>query len=134
MCGVPVVIIGLDVTQSATLTPRLLDEWLGGRTDLRAQFLRCLCQYEFSRLLRTTGVEGLYLHDPLTVAIALDKSLARTRKMKMDVEISGEITTGLLVAERRSWVKGGENVEVCLEVNVGRFLEEFRRRVFDVTD
>ncbi len=42
-----------------------------------------------------------YLHHPLAVGVALDRSLVETRAMNVDVETSGELTHGMVVAESR---------------------------------
>jgi inosine-uridine nucleoside N-ribohydrolase len=130
--GVPTVLVALDVTERAQLTPSLLDGWLRERSDLRARFLRCICSHWFASSLRETGWEGLHLHDPLTMAIALDRSLATTRRMKVDVEVCGQLTRGMLIAERRGWISsGGENVEICVDIDTERFLTSFKERVIN---
>lgn len=40
------------------------------------------------------------LHDPLAVGVALDRSLVQTQPMNVDIETSGELTCGMVVAER----------------------------------
>jgi inosine-uridine nucleoside N-ribohydrolase len=125
--GVPVALVGLDVTRRAMLTRELLESWLGPRADLRARFVRCVCDQLFRFYQAVAGREMGYLHDPLAVAVALDRSLVRSRVLPVDVELAGELTRGATIADRRPWAPGAKNAEVCAEVDADRFLEIFRR-------
>jgi purine nucleosidase len=129
-CGVPVLLVGLDVTRKVSVTRQLLEDQLGGRNDVRAQFLRCVAAQGFSFYKNTSGWEGFHLHDPLAAAVALDRSLVKMQRMNIDVETSGELTRGMTVAERRPWIKGKKDTEVCVSVEEKRFLELFCQRVF----
>ena len=50
---------------------------------------------------RYDGFYGAFIHDPLAVAAALDRSLVTTEALYVDVETRGELTTGMTVADRR---------------------------------
>jgi len=128
-CGVPLVLVGLDVTRKVVLTRERLDRLLGARSDRRARFLRCVCHQLFSFYRTALGADICFLHDPLAVGVALDRSLVETRPMHVDIETSGELTRGMLVAERRQWARKATNVEVCVEVDSERFLANFCERV-----
>ena len=43
---------------------------------------------------RYDGFYGAFIHDPLAVAAALDRSLVTTEALSVDVETGGELTTG----------------------------------------
>ena len=47
------------------------------------------------------GFYGAFIHDPLAVAAALDRTLVTTEALYVDVETRGEITAGMTVADRR---------------------------------
>ena len=128
-CGVPSVLVGLDVTRHAVLKRDRLDQLLAARSDRRARFLDCICSHLFAFYRSRLGREMCYLHDPLAVGVALDRSLAETRPMSIDIETSGELTRGMVVAERRSWAHQPANVDVCITVDTERFLAEFCDRV-----
>ena len=127
---VPVTLVGLDVTRKVALTRELVEFELAGRNDERAQFLRCICNQGFAFNKGALGWEGMYLHDPLAAAVAIDRSLVEIRRMKVDVETQGELTRGMLVAERRAWKTGGENARVAMGVDAERFMRLFMERVF----
>ena len=124
-CGLPLLLVGLDVTRKCALTRDRLESWLAGRTDVRSRFLACLSEQGLAN-----SSEAFLLHDPLAVAAALDRSLVVTRRMRVDVETRGELTRGMVVADRREWERGGENADVCLDVDAERFLDEVGARVF----
>lgn len=124
-CGMPVLLVGLDVTRRVVLTRELLDQRLDGRADLKSRSLRCICNQLFSFYRSSSGADMCYLHDPLAVGVALDRSLVKTRAMKVDIETAGELTRGMVVAERRKWAREAANVEVCFEVDSERFLANF---------
>ncbi|MBV9764963.1 MAG: nucleoside hydrolase, partial [Acidobacteriaceae bacterium] len=127
--GVTLTMVGLDVTRRVSLTREVLEGELGGRRDARAEFLRCVARQGFSFYKNISGWEGFYLHDPLAAAVALDRSLVQCRRMKVDIETTGELTRGMTVAERRPWIQGGENAEVCVEVDAAKFLGLFTEPV-----
>ena len=55
---------------------------------------------------RYDGFYGAFIHDPLAVAAALDRSLVTTEALYVDVETRGEITTGMTVADCRRLTAG----------------------------
>ena len=68
------------------------------------------------------------MHDPLAVAVAIDKSLVKTRKLFVTVETKGEFTTGETVADLRGSKEGKvrqPNMDVCVDVDSKRFLQTF---------
>ncbi len=123
--GIPLTLVGLDVTHKVEFTRARLEVLLGSRSDLRARFLRCICDRMFSFYLPRVGRDIFYLHDPLAVAVALDRSLVETRAMSVDIETQGELTRGMVVPERRPWVQRPANVDVCVNVDAERFLDLF---------
>ncbi len=127
--AVPLVMVGLDVTRKVSLTRQVLREQLGLRNDRKAQFLRCITEQGFSFYKNISGWDGFFLHDPLAAAVALDNTLVQTRRMKLDIETTGEFTRGMVVAERRPWITGGKNTDVCVSVDGNRFMAQFRDRV-----
>jgi inosine-uridine nucleoside N-ribohydrolase len=131
-----IVVMGGTIHEPGNVSPHaefnLFVDPEAARDDPRARFLRAIRGQEFAFFERAAGIAGCYLHDPLAVAVALDRSLVETRAMKIDIETAGELTSGMVAAERREWMKGGENADVCVRVDAGRFLENFRLRAAGV--
>lgn len=127
--GIPITLVGLDVTHQVVFTRERLELLLGRRADLRARFLRCICERLFSFYRPRLGCDMFYLHDPLAIGVALDASLVETKPMSVDIETAGELTRGMVVAERRPWLQRTANVDVCVASDAGRFVELFCERV-----
>lgn len=130
--GLPITMVGLDVTREVTLTKDMIDEAISSRhPDLH----RFLCQSThrlMSLSLEREGVPGIHLHDPLTVGAVIDPSMVTTQPMHVEVETRGQFTEGMAVADRRplrpEW-KSPPNVEVALGVDSPRFLSFFLERL-----
>ena len=63
---------------------------------------------------RYDGFYGAFIHDPLAVAAALDRSLVTTEAWYVDVETRGELTTGMTVADRRRLTGKPPNLDVAV--------------------
>ena len=75
------------------------------------------------------GFYGAFIHDPLAVAAALDRSLVTTEALFVDVETRGEITTGLTVADRRHLTGQPPNLDVAVTADVAEFMDRLIERV-----
>ena len=75
------------------------------------------------------GFYGAFIHDPLAVAAALDRSLVTTEAMYVDVETRGEITAGMTVADRRRLTGNPPNLDVAIAADVPAFLDRLVERV-----
>jgi purine nucleosidase len=78
---------------------------------------------------RYDGFYGAFIHDPMVVAAALDRSLIRTEALTVDVELGGTLTTGETVTDwRRVWGRP-PNVDVAVDGDADTFIERFVERV-----
>lgn len=126
--GMQVTAVGLDVTNNPAnrLSKSRFEEIekLGTR---RSRLVADLCRGQVHRF------NGLSLHDPLTIAAALDPSLVDKRRFIVDVETAGEVTLGQTVADRRDLhriqSRREPNVDVCVSVDSERFFRLFMERV-----
>ncbi len=78
---------------------------------------------------RYDGFYGAFIHDPLAVAAALDRSLVTTEALYVDVETRGEITAGMTVADRRRLTGKPPNLDVAVAADVATFLDRLVERV-----
>jgi purine nucleosidase len=78
---------------------------------------------------RYDGFYGAFIHDPLAVAAALDRSLVTTEPLYVDVETRGEITAGMTVADRRRLTGKAPNLDVAVQADVAAFLDRLVERV-----
>ena len=131
--GIPLVFVPLDVTRQAFLDAGTIDRFAAaagtGEAGARAAFVRdCTSRYvAFHRQKR--GVNGCFLHDPLAVAVAVREELVTTVPARVDVETSGDLTTGMTVSDLRSDRWGDPNARVCTAVDVQAFTRLFEERV-----
>jgi pyrimidine-specific ribonucleoside hydrolase len=130
--GLPITLIGLDVTERVRLSAEMIDQHVYPIGSPLSQFVvECTAQtIQFST--RVERPAGMAMHDPLAVGALIDPSIVRTVPLSVQVETNGELTTGMLVADRRPLqpaVKAPVNVHVALEVEVARFLEMFLNRL-----
>ena len=130
--GLPITLIGLDVTERVRLTGEMIDQNVRPAGSPLSQFVMdCTAQtIEFST--RVERPPGMAMHDPLAVAALVDPTIVHTAPLSVQVETKGELTTGMLVADRRplhSDLKAPANVHVALQVDAARFLERFLHRL-----
>jgi inosine-uridine nucleoside N-ribohydrolase len=130
--GLPLTLIGLDVTERVRLTAEMIDQRVRPLGSSLGQFVvDCTAQaIQFST--RMERPPGMAMHDPLAVGALIDPTLVQTTPFSVQVETKGEFTAGMLVADRRPLqpiLKPPANVNVALEVDGGRFLEMLLTRL-----
>ena len=111
--------VGLDVTQRVALTR---DDWDAVNTDSSlprsASLLREVGRFAFSQLEQ----DQFSLHDPLSVAVAIDPALISVTELA--------IAVGTVEPERgRTRIVGPGTLRVAASVDDRRALEDFRRTV-----
>jgi purine nucleosidase len=127
--GMPMTMVGLDVTMRTLLPRRRLSEWRRKGTRLGEVLADAADFYMDFYETSNPGIEGCPLHDPLAVGMAIDPAFCKTRKLPVEVDVEGLLSTGRTVCDRRAAPAKPANVNVCLEVDAERFLEHFMSRV-----
>jgi inosine-uridine nucleoside N-ribohydrolase len=120
--GIPLVMVGLDVTNKALLSFTDIDEmasWKGRVSRVVAPLLRFFAQANRDIF----GFAGAPLHDALAVAHLLRPGVIRTRRMNVEIETTGEFTRGRTVADVYGISGRPANADVALEVDVPVFKE-----------
>lgn len=140
-CNLPLV-MPLDVTEQARLLPhhvagmaRLSGTTMESLEPLVSEpqplmsFIADALRFYMEFHQRYDGFYGAFVHDPFAVAAALDPTLVRAVETTVDVETTGELTTGETVADlRNSWGRK-PNAAVALAGNAEAFLERFVVRI-----
>lgn len=111
--GIKPIFVGLDVTMRCPL-----DREGQSRIKARYPFLGELVE-DFLRKAGWAGGTPI-LHDPLACAVVLDESLVRKEPRRLAVELEGGYTRGMMCG-----ASGEPNAEVCVDVDVQRFLALF---------
>ena len=125
--GIPVTMIGLDVTHKALFTrahaERLRDAGRAGR------FVAELSDF-FQRFHELSyGFDGAPIHDAMAVAHVLDRTLVTTRHANVAVETRSELCDGRTVVDLRGVTGREPNADVGVDVDAGRFLELLVSRI-----
>ncbi len=122
--GWPVTMVGLDVTMKALLSEADQKRIEHSQRDT-ARFCWDILQFYLDRYQEFMGLRTCALHDPLAAGIALDRSFATYRKTQLRVELRGERTRGMTVADLRPGRQAEGPVELALEVDAEAFRERF---------
>jgi purine nucleosidase len=119
----PVTVVGLDVTHRVALTRAHADQLEAAGRPVPA-FAAALVRAYVAAYEAAGHAPAAPMHDPLAVAVALRPDLVRTVELPADVETRGELTRGMLVADRRvlerpPLLQGRRTVSVCTDVDAG---------------
>jgi purine nucleosidase/pyrimidine-specific ribonucleoside hydrolase len=123
--GLPVTLVGLDVTQQVRLLPEAIADRFGPRRDPVSRLICDMAPTILDFSGRHERAPGITLHDPLTVAVACDPTLVRTERRPIRVETRGEHTAGMTVVDRRPGSpRGGDTpmVDIAVAVDAERAL------------
>ena len=131
--GTNMTLIPLDVTHRLGMAAEAITARLGRRDDALASFVRDATRTVIDFERGQYNFEGLHLHDPAAVALAIDASLYLIETSWLDVETTGDLTTGQVVADRRPLSRDEERegypVDCAMEVDVERCMQLFTQRV-----
>jgi inosine-uridine nucleoside N-ribohydrolase len=126
----PLIAIGLDVTRQTRLLPEHLSALAHRCANAThgptlTRFLEDATRRYFEFIERREGERFFLMHDPLAIAAAIDPSLVETRSIAVDIETSGEMTSGMTVADWRGVWRRGPNAHVATKVRAADMIEGF---------
>jgi inosine-uridine nucleoside N-ribohydrolase len=129
--GLPIRLVPLDVTHQVILRRDLIERRIAGRQEPVNRFVWAMTRAGLEFAQKAEGVDGLPLHDPLAVAVALDASLVTVSELFVDVETEGLLTRGMAVADRRppSRARRTPNCQVAMTVDANRVISQFLERL-----
>jgi purine nucleosidase len=93
------------------------------------RFIADALRFYFEFHARYDGFYGAFIHDPLVVAAALDRTLVTTTAVYVDVETHGELTTGMTVADPRGLAGRAPNADVVTDADIATFRERLIERI-----
>ncbi|KAL1406668.1 hypothetical protein Q8F55_008374 [Vanrija albida] len=119
--GIKLTMVGLNVTHQALVTDEVIArvEAVDNATAaFGVQLLRFFCK----TYAEVQGMPAAPLHDPVTVAIAIDRAVATVVRTHVDVETRGEFTAGATSVYLLDQAKGKDkNADVAMQLDVQRF-------------
>ncbi|MEW4414219.1 nucleoside hydrolase [Clostridium sp. AN503] len=128
--GLPIIMSGLDVTHKAYIT-REENERLRAQGNEISVFAAELIDY-FSRYhYEVEGFPGCTMHDPTAIAVLLYPEIFTGVTCNVDVEVSGELTTGMTVVDTIGYKekifgeKVDKNTTVLFQVDRQKYVEYF---------
>lgn len=128
--GVPITMVGLNVTHRAILFPRdfaPLDQSGGPIAEMVARMLGHYGEHAYS------GQDGgAAQHDALALAAVVQPDVITTRHLHVDVENVGRLTAGMTVVDFRNRPGREPNCDVALDVDADRFRDLLIGRLVDL--
>jgi inosine-uridine nucleoside N-ribohydrolase len=119
--GIPVTMIGLDVTHKALFTRTHADELRG--TGRAGRFVAELSDFFQAFHERSYRFDGSPIHDAMAVAHVIDSTLVATSHVNVEVETSSEFCDGRTIVDLRGVTGREPNADVGVDVDAARFLD-----------
>lgn len=141
--GWQLTMVGLDVTEHTLITEADVLR-MENHAGPQAKFAAAVARFQIGTY-QGTGFKGGAIHDALAVGAVVDRTLLKTQKMRVDIEMNGTFTRGATVANRGNAVdrvipKGDRletvgvdsvqpNVNVAVGSDSSRFIALFVERL-----
>jgi purine nucleosidase/pyrimidine-specific ribonucleoside hydrolase len=118
--GLPVTMIGLNLTHQARATPEVLER-VRALPGEPARAVEGWMAFFGGRYERVHGEFAAPVHDPCTVAMLIDPTLIRSTDTFVAVETEGRWTRGATVVDLNDRLGQPHNARVALELDAPRF-------------
>jgi inosine-uridine nucleoside N-ribohydrolase len=125
--GIPVTMIGLDVTHMALFTPEHADRLRG--TGRAGRVVAELSDFFQKFHEERYGFHGSPIHDALAVADVIDPTLVARLHCNVEIETASQHSDGRTVVDRWLVTDGPRNAHVGIDVDAARFLELLVERI-----
>lgn len=122
--GVPITMVGLDVTKRTRLTLDDLERLQAGNGRVSG-VVSALLRFFAESYRRRFGFAAAPLHDALAVMSVIDPAIVSTKHVNVSVECGSELTRGRTVVDLHGTTGRAPNAEVAFDVDVARFRELF---------
>ncbi len=119
-CGRPITMVPLEVTHQALATPEVTARLRAAQRPV-ASFAADLLIFFASTYRKVFGFPAAPLHDPCAVAAVIDPTIIRAHMMHVEIETSGEWTSGRTVCDVYAKLGKEPNARVGYALEVERF-------------
>lgn len=126
--GLPITMVGLDVTLRTLLTKKETQSWRELGTNAGKAFSDMVDYYIKAYEITSPHLNGCALHDPLAVAVAINPDLLTTIQLNLKVETEGP-SRGRTIGDNERLNDPNPNVTIGVNVAVERFVTEFMQRL-----
>ncbi|MGO4538288.1 nucleoside hydrolase [Paenibacillus sp. 2TAB19] len=126
--SVPLTVVGLDVTQKTRLSRSHLAYLSQHASEERqpiVKFLTESMEVYFDFYNKSNNFLGeCPMHDPLAVLVALNPSLVQVQTLPAVIDCGSGLTAGMIITDRRVKPTVGRAVEICVEVDSERAIQQ----------
>jgi len=119
-CGRPITMVPLEVAHQALATPDVTARLRAAQRPV-ASFAADLLIFFASTYHKVFGFPAAPLHDPCAVAAVIDPTIIRAHMMHVEIETSGEWTSGRTVCDVYAKLGKEPNARVGYALEVERF-------------
>lgn len=116
----PLTMMGLDLTHQALATTQV-QQRIAEIGSTCSDFVVGLLDFFRKAYLDNQGFQDPPVHDACTVAYLIDPEIFTTRKVPLDVELRGELTVGMTVADFRTPAPDDCSTQVAVDLDHERF-------------
>ncbi|NEU30544.1 nucleoside hydrolase [bacterium LRH843] len=119
-CGIPIVVMGLDITHQALATKEVIDQ-VNKIDNKVAKIVGELLVFFASTYKEMFDFDGAPVHDVLTVAYCVAPELFKMKDVNITVETKGEFTAGTTLVDLHGVTGRKVNAKFGLELDVEGF-------------
>lgn len=116
----PLMMVGLDLTHQALATDEVANRIAAVGTK-PAKFVGELLEFFGQTYKDAQGFDFPPVHDPCAVAYVIDPSVMTTRRVPLDVELTGTLTLGMTVADFRAPAPDDCTTSVAVDLDHQKF-------------
>lgn len=117
--GIPITMVGLDVTHQALIPPEAWAPLRGGGALGRS--ICAMVDFYAKYHLEHFGTEASAQHDSLAVGAVLWPDIIKTTSLFVDIECAGALTRGMTLVDLDQILRRAANADVALEVDADAF-------------
>jgi pyrimidine-specific ribonucleoside hydrolase len=128
--GIPITMVGLDVTHEAWLTDEHADALRD--TGVLGRYVAELLDHFVGFHQRTFGWPGAPIHDAVAVAAVIDPTLLQTVPANVAVEVQSPLCVGRTVVDRWQVTDRPVNADVAIGIDRDRFVTLLMERLTNV--
>ncbi len=118
--GLPLTMCGLDVTHQALVTKPVFAQLEAMQTELSKTIIGLL-KFFAKTYEEVFEMPDPPLHDPVAIALLIDRSVVKSRFVNVQVELSGPLTRGATVVDIYNRLGEVANCNVALELDFDKF-------------
>ena len=118
--GLPLTMCGLDVTHQALVTKEIFQRLEAMGTGVSKTIIGLL-KFFAKTYDEVFEMPDPPLHDPVAVALLINRNVVKTKKVNVQVELTGSLTRGATVVDLHNKLGESANCEVALELDFSVF-------------